>query len=141
MPSSSLLASTDQKRDFEVVVERDVEHDVERGAPPLLGQAHQRSVGELGVGLRVATEMLAQLTGIAPRPLVLPRLLPPRRDRGRPPAAPLSTSPSTRRTIGRMFSVKGSERFIWKTNGRQETCGQPLSPSAQAASWSAITFS
>jgi hypothetical protein len=43
--------------------------------------------------------------------------------------------------VGRMFSVKGSERFIWKTSGRHETCGHTSTPSAQAASCSAMTFS
>ena len=49
--------------------------------------------------------------------------------------------PISAANVGRMFSVKGSERFIWKTSGRHDTCGQTSTPSAQAASCSAITFS
>ena len=37
-----------------------------------------------------------------------------------------------------MLRVKGSDRFIWKTRGRHDTCGHTSTPSAQAASCSAI---
>ncbi len=43
--------------------------------------------------------------------------------------------------LGRMFKVKGSARFIWNTRGRHETWGHTSMPSAQAASFSATTFS
>ena len=43
--------------------------------------------------------------------------------------------------VGRMLSVNGSARFIWNTSGRHDTCGHTSTPSAQAASCSAITFS
>ena len=40
-----------------------------------------------------------------------------------------------------MLRVNGSDRFIWNTRGRHDTCGHTSTPSAQAASCSAITFS
>ena len=43
--------------------------------------------------------------------------------------------------VGRMFRVKGSERFIWKTSGRHDTWGHTSTPSDHAASCSATTFS
>ncbi len=43
--------------------------------------------------------------------------------------------------LERVFKVKGSARFIWKTSGRHETWGHTSTPSSHAASFSATTFS
>ena len=89
-----------------------------------------------------ATEMLAQLTGkpTAPPADLVPGRLAPRRVAVGGQAL-LLVLPMSAAKVGRMFKVKGSERFIWKTSGRQDTWGHTSTPSAQAASCSAITFS
>ena len=124
----------------EVLLERQVEHEVEGRAAALVGDRRRRcGPSARGAPSLSATSSESKFIGSARLPRAARELVPragaPRRDRGRRRCARRAGGPSAPGTPGRMLNVNGSRRFIWKVSGRHETCGQTSSPRRAPRCW------
>ena len=115
---------------LEPLVERHVEHDVERANVAFTSQVEDASIHELGVrrGLGDAKALpVHEISG--PSRQLRPCDVPPRRiavRRGRSSAV----VPMRRENEGNVLKTKGSAIVTWKTMGRHETWGRMSMPSA-----------
>ena len=139
--SGSSLARTDQKRVVEVLLERQVEHDVERGDASLRRDVDHLPVDQLGVPLRLGDRQRVEVERAGRHAACISSQVDARHTGSRYAAirSSLGRSISFWNAV-RMLSVNGSARFIWNTSGRHDTCGQTSMPRARAASCSSITL-